>query len=86
MYHAENIGLFGKPYRGAVKEDNRTTNLCGFGSHHQNEIADCKIQTLMLGYRTFLLHAKHYWPEVITMLLWTHTLKQPAKHLKKINV
>ena len=47
---------------------NQMITFCGFGSHHQNGIAERKIKDITLGGRTLLLHAKRMFPEYISVL------------------
>ena len=60
--------------------------FCGIRYHHQNVISERKIQTITLGYRTFLLHAKRYCPDPITTILWPYALKAFAGILNLLNV
>jgi hypothetical protein len=45
------------------------------GSHHQNGIAEQKINDITLGGRTLLLHAKRMLPEHISTILWPFAVK-----------
>ena len=73
-----------QPFQEVVEEPNQTIKFCGIGFHHQNSITKWKIQTLILGARTALLHANSYWSEAITTILWPYYLKASSKKLNYI--
>ena len=52
----------------------------------KSSIVEGKIQTLTLGYITFLLYAKIYWPESITTMLCPSTLKAFSEKLNELNM
>ena len=58
----------------------------GVGSHHQNSIAEIKVQTLTLGARTLLLQAKRYCTEEINTILWPYELKAFAEQLNELKL
>ena len=74
-YHAGN-GRFSKQYfRSAIEDANHTITFRGVGYNNQNYITKRKIQTITLGYRTLILHAKIYCLEEITTILWPYARK-----------
>jgi len=74
-YHADNGRFAGKGFRDDCTSSNQTITFCGVGSHHQNGIAERKIKDIILGGRTFLLHAKRMFPEYISTILWPFAVK-----------
>ena len=58
----------------------QTITYCGVGAHHQNGITKSAIKHDTLQARTLLLHAKRYWPTVITTMLWPLALLTAAEH------
>ena len=68
-YHKYNVRFSEQPLRSEIEDYNRTITFCGVLSNHQNAIVEIKFQNLTLVDRTLLLHAKRYWPEVITKML-----------------
>ena len=75
-----------KSYRSEMDYSNQTILFCEVGPHHQNVIAESKLQTITLEARTLILQAKIYWPEAITTRLWTCALKDFSGKLNKIKV
>ena len=73
-YHAEKGRFNEQPSRSEIEYANQTITFCGVGSHHQNSIIERKVQTVTLGARIFILHAKIYWPEAITPMLFPYVL------------
>ena len=74
-YHADN-GRFAKEgFKDAVAASNQTITLWGVGAHHQNGIVEYYIGLLTTGAQSNLLHAKRFWPEAITTILWPFTMK-----------
>ena len=55
-------------------------------SHHINSIFENNNQILTLGDVPFLLHAKRYWSEAITTMLWNYALNDFAKQLNVLKV
>ena len=60
--------------------------FCGVGYYCQNDIFERKIQTLTLGVRTLIIHAKIYCPYEITTILWPYAVKAFAEQLSVLNV
>ncbi len=48
-YHADNGRFADQGFQDACYFSNQVITFCGVGSHHQNEIAECKIKELTLG-------------------------------------
>ena len=74
-YHADNRRFSEQPFRSAIEEFNQTIIFLGSGSYHQNSIVERKFQTLTLGARIFLLHAKIFPSESITTISWPYEIK-----------
>ena len=74
-YHADNGHFADKGFRDDCTFSNQTITFCGVKSHHQNGIAECKIKDITLGSRTLLLHAKHMFPEYISIILSPFAVK-----------
>ena len=89
MVHISIVGngiLSDKPFRGAVEYSKQIIKFCGIGSHHQNYIAERKIQNLTLEAVTLLLCTKHCCPEAITVMVWIYTLNAITKQLNNLKV
>ena len=85
MYHTYN-GIFSeKSFRSTIEDAKHTIKFCRVGSHHKNVIVE-KNQTLTLGARTLILHAKKNWPDAITKMLWPYALKDSSEQLNVIKV
>ena len=79
-WHADNGRYAEKDFKEAVTFADQTITFCGVGAHHQNEIAETAIKKDTLQARTLLLHAKRYWPAVITTMLWPFALLTAAEN------
>ena len=86
IYHAENGRFSEQPFRSAIEDSNQTKNFFGVRYHHQDVIVERKIQTLTLGARTLLLHAKRYRPEAITTMLWPYSLEDFTEQLNGLKL
>ena len=73
-WHADNGRYAEVDFKQAVKDLEQSIKYCGVGAHHQNGIAEAAIKRLTLRARTLLLHAKRFWPEAITTMLWPYAL------------
>ena len=85
-YHSDNERFAEQTFRLAIEDFNQTITFCGVLYNHQNAIAERKIQALTLGDREFILHAKRYFPEAITTMLWTYALKAFEEQLNVLKV
>ena len=72
-YHADNGIFASNGFREAVKQGGQTISFCGVGAHHQNGIAERRIQDLTQTARSLLAHAAHRNPAV-TAHLWPFAL------------
>jgi len=72
-YHADNGIFASNGFREAVSQAGQTISFCGVGAHHQNRIAERRIQDLTQTARTLLAHASHRNPS-ITAHLWPYAL------------
>ena len=79
-WHADNGRYAEKDFKEAVSFADQTITFCGVGAHHQNGIAEAAIKKDTLQARTLLLHAKRYWPAVITTMLWPFALLTAAEN------
>ena len=75
IYHADNGIFSGKTFRSQIEYFNQKITFCGVGYHHQNDIIEREIKTLTIEARKLLPHAKIYWTEAITTMLWPYALK-----------
>ena len=86
IYYAYNGRFSEQPFRSSIEDSSQTITFFGDVSHHQNSIVESKIQTLTLGARTLLLHAKIYWPEEKTTMLWPYALMAFTEQLNVLKV
>ena len=70
-YHAENGRFSEQHFKTAIEDSNQTTKFCGVVSHHKITIVEIKIKNITLRDRKSLLHAKRYFTESMTTMLWT---------------
>ena len=68
-YHADNGTYAVAKYKNEISEQKQTLTFCGVGSHHQNGRAENRIKIICNPARSMLIHAMHWWPEVITQAL-----------------
>jgi len=73
-YHADNGRFAEKEFREEIIKCNQSISFCAVGAHHQNGLVENRIKDCTLGTRTILLHAKRFWPEAITTMLWPFAL------------
>ena len=57
-----------------VDKHEQKITFYGVGVHHQNGISESAVKIHTLRARTLLLHAKRYWPTVISTMLWPYNL------------
>ena len=81
-YHADNGIFASNGFREAVKQAGQTISFCGVGAHHQNGIAERRIQDLTQTARSQLAHASHRNPAV-TAHLWPFALAH-ASYVRKL--
>ena len=73
-WHANNGRYAEEDFKEAFSSANQSITFCGVGAHHQNGIAEAAIKQSTLQARTCWLHARRYWPSMITTVLWLFTL------------
>ena len=67
----------------ACREKGQGLTFAGVNAHHQNGIAERKIQTLQELTRTMLVHANKRWPKAITTSLWPYAMQMANDVLNK---
>ena len=85
-YHADNGSFTEKAFRATVDDANQLISYCVMGAHHQNGIAENHIKQLTLTSHTLLLHAKRFWEEAITTMLWPFALKTAAERHNRLKI
>jgi hypothetical protein len=75
-YHADN-GVFAKTeWTKSCNEGQRQAlTFAGVNAHHQNGVAEKRIQELQKCSRTMLIHANKRWPSAITNNLWPYAMR-----------
>ena len=81
-YHADNGIFASNGFREAVRQSGQTISFCGVGAHHQNGIAERRIQDLTQTARSQLAHASHRNPAV-TAHLWPFALAH-ASYVRRL--
>jgi len=76
-YHCDNGIFASRAFREAVKNSGQSISFCGVGAHHQNGIAEKRIQDLSDMARALLTHAAHRNPAV-TSHLWPYALRHAS--------
>jgi len=80
-YRADNGRFADHGFKEEVNRCNQIITYCGVGAHHQNGSIERYIGKLTTRARIMLLHAKRFWPEAITHMLWPFTVAE-AIHLE----
>ena len=81
-YHADNGIFASNGFREAVHQAGQSISFCGVGAHHQNGIAERRIQDLTQTARSLLAHASHRNP-AITAHLWPYALRH-ASYVRRL--
>ena len=81
-YHDDNGIFASKAFREEIRQCGQTISFCGVGAHHQNGVAERRIQDLADSARASLAHAAHRNP-AITANLWPYAL-QHASYVRRI--
>ena len=74
-YHCDNGQYADKAFVDDVWAAHQTIAFCSVGAHHQNRIAERRIQDISENACTSLLHAAHRWPKAIAAILWPQAIK-----------
>ena len=74
-YRADNGQFAEKSFQDAVNEAQQTIDFCAVSDHHQNGVIEHHFQTQSSRSRTILLHAKQFWPSMISPILWPFAYK-----------
>ena len=81
-YHADNGIFASRGFREEVQKCGQTLTFCGVGAHHQNGVAERRIQDLSDSARSSLAYAAHRNPAV-TANLWPYALRH-ASYVRRI--
>jgi hypothetical protein len=81
-YHADNGIFASRGFREEVQKCGQTLSFCGVGAHHQNGVAERRIQDLADSARSSLAYAAHRNPAV-TANLWPYALRH-ASYVRRI--
>ena len=81
-YHADNGIFASNGFREEAERCGQGLSFCGVGAHHQNGIAERRIQDLTETARANLIHASHR-NEAITAHLWPYALLH-ASHIRRL--
>ncbi len=81
-YHADNGIFSSRGFREDVQQCGQTLSFCGVGAHHQNGVAERRIQDLVGSARSSLAYAAHRNP-AITANLWPYALRH-ASYVRRI--
>jgi hypothetical protein len=73
-YHCDNGIFASEKFRAAVDQSNQTLTFCGVNAHHQNGVAERRIQDLADRTRSMLVNARHRNP-FATDNLWPFALR-----------
>ena len=84
-YHADNGHFACQGFRDEVSFSGQRISFCGVGAHHQNGVVENQIGLLTCWARTSLLHAKRYWPEMISTILWPYALKSACQRYNELH-
>ena len=76
-YHCDNGIFAGTKFRASVLRANQTISFCGVNAHHQNGIAERRIQDLTDRARSMLVNAHHHNP-FATDNLWPFALRHAS--------
>ena len=77
-YHCDNGVFAAKKFRDAVDHSQQTISFCGVNAHHQNGIAERRIQDLSDSTRAMLVEARHRNP-LVKNFLWPLALLQDSE-------
>jgi len=81
-YHCDNGIFASRAFREEVQRSGQTMSFCGVGAHHQNGVAERRIQDLSDSARAMLAHASHRNP-AITANLWPYALRH-ASYVRRL--
>ena len=59
--------------------NNQATTYSGVAAHHQNGVAERKIQELQKMERSMIIHANRRWSNAVTTQLWPYAIAYAAK-------
>ena len=72
-YHADNGRYADQGFLASINSNDQTITFCGVGAHHQNGIAERRIEDLTELARSMLMHAAHR-NKAVTSNLWPYAL------------
>jgi len=61
-----------------VRSKTNSLPFTGVNAHHQNGIAERRIEELQVMARTMLIHAHRRWPSAITANLWPYAIRMAS--------
>eukprot|EP00980_Cylindrotheca_fusiformis_P002179 scaffold499_cov120-Cylindrotheca_fusiformis.AAC.2 len=82
-YHADNGIFASRGFREEVAKCGQRLTFCGVGAHHQNGVAERRIQDLSDSARAMLAHAAHRNPAV-TAHLWPYAALKHASYTRRL--
>ena len=86
-YQADNGRFADAGFQQAIKDANQTITFCAVGPHYQNSsIVKHRIKELTLISCMLLLHAKLYWPDYVTTMMWSFALKEATYQLNRLSL
>jgi Reverse transcriptase (RNA-dependent DNA polymerase) len=77
-YRADNGIFASNAWKNACQRQNQRLTFTGVNAHHQNGIAERRIEELQAMARTMLLHAQRRWPSAITANLWPYAIRMAS--------
>jgi hypothetical protein len=81
-YHCDNGVFASRAFRAEIERCGQSITFCGVGAHHQNGVAERRIQDLSDSARAMLAHAAHRNP-AITAHLWPFALRH-ASYVRRL--
>jgi hypothetical protein len=74
-YHADNGRLKDKLFMTSIEKNKQTISFTGVGAHHQNGVAEKRIEDFQRKATALLLHAQRRRPDAISIYLWPYALR-----------
>ena len=77
-YRADNGIFASNSWRNACQRQQQQLTFTGVNAHHQNGIAERRIEELQAMARTMLIHAQRLWPNAIASNLWPYAIRMAS--------